>query len=575
MASNRSRRVFISYRRADAIGHARALEQAFNCRVGRDHVFFDVADIATGAQFPRRIEEELAASTDVIVVIGRQWAGVDERTGRRRLDDPDDWVRRELALALAPGSGKRVWVALFDGAKPPEKGDLPQDIQALADINAETIHLDQYLEDITNFRDRVAPPEPPSRRAALALLAGLAVVPTLVLLGQLHVFDRLDTRLESLMAGLAVPSHGLPAGDRIVLIAIDAASRQRLGLDPDRPERWRPHHARLVRTLAAGGARLIVFDLRFDAASEADGPLREALRTAAVPVVAAASAFTAKGEPITDAGFRDAIAAWGHACLGLRLLALPEVNLVLGRPSGAVRSLALAAALTLAEPESPWRIGDEHQLRILASPRGAHTDYPAGPPFESAQMENCPAQQLHDTPYVLRFDVAPAGHWRKPEARMAYAAALEAEPDTLAQFVRDKIVIVGVDDSPAEQFGVRQGGSRTERTGFELQADALRAVLATRSLQDVPRAVGLAWQMLLMIGAGVLGVWLGLAWRTAGRPRALAAWLSLMAGLGGYAFTATVIYRYHHLVLPLVYPALAASLALAATHRVFHREDCA
>jgi len=55
----------------------------------------------------------------------------------------------------------------------------------------------------------------------------------------------------------------LPAPQDIVIVAMDAASAQALGV-PEQPEGWpRRLHARLVSGLAANGARAIGFDLLF------------------------------------------------------------------------------------------------------------------------------------------------------------------------------------------------------------------------------------------------------------------------------------------------------------------------
>ncbi|MGH3792738.1 MAG: hypothetical protein ACRDQ9_18475 [Pseudonocardiaceae bacterium] len=41
----------------------------------------------------------------LLAVVGPRWLTATDPTGRRRIDDPDDWVRRELAEALVPASG--------------------------------------------------------------------------------------------------------------------------------------------------------------------------------------------------------------------------------------------------------------------------------------------------------------------------------------------------------------------------------------------------------------------------------------------------------------------------------------
>ncbi len=94
--------MFISYRRDDSAGFAGRLTDALERRFGADSVFRDVDDIAAGADFGVVIEQALQQVQAVLVVIGPGWleAAAD---GRRRLDQADDFVRREVESALASG----------------------------------------------------------------------------------------------------------------------------------------------------------------------------------------------------------------------------------------------------------------------------------------------------------------------------------------------------------------------------------------------------------------------------------------------------------------------------------------
>jgi hypothetical protein len=58
-----------------------------------------------------------------------------DSTGRRRLDNPDDFVRLELEAALARPD-VRVIPILVDGAKAPASAELPESLRALARRNA-------------------------------------------------------------------------------------------------------------------------------------------------------------------------------------------------------------------------------------------------------------------------------------------------------------------------------------------------------------------------------------------------------------------------------------------------------
>jgi tetratricopeptide (TPR) repeat protein len=59
-------------------------------------------------------------------VIGTRWLTAAKRDGRRRIDDPGDWIRRELVAAFK--AGVPVIPVLIDDAEMPTKADLPDDL---------------------------------------------------------------------------------------------------------------------------------------------------------------------------------------------------------------------------------------------------------------------------------------------------------------------------------------------------------------------------------------------------------------------------------------------------------------
>ena len=100
---------FISYRRTGSESVAHTLRELLSRKFGGDRVFMDTEAIEPGDQFPDRIAEAIAASNAMLVVIGPHWLDAVATDGGRRLDDPDDWVVREIAAGLAradlPGAG--------------------------------------------------------------------------------------------------------------------------------------------------------------------------------------------------------------------------------------------------------------------------------------------------------------------------------------------------------------------------------------------------------------------------------------------------------------------------------------
>jgi len=126
--------IFISYRREDAAGHAGRLFDRLAQHFGRDKVFMDVAGIEPGVDFAEAIDQAVGSCDVLIVVIGKEWARTADAAGKRRLDDPNDFVRLEVTTALR--RNVRVIPLLVDGAPLPLTENLPEDLQKLARRNA-------------------------------------------------------------------------------------------------------------------------------------------------------------------------------------------------------------------------------------------------------------------------------------------------------------------------------------------------------------------------------------------------------------------------------------------------------
>lgn len=123
-------RYFVSYRRDDAPGHAGRLYDGLALKYGEDRVFMDVNRVLPGEDFVERLDAALGQSDALIAVIGPGWIDARDRLGRRRLDDGADYVRRELAAALA--LDVPVIPVLVNGAAIPREAELPETIAALA-----------------------------------------------------------------------------------------------------------------------------------------------------------------------------------------------------------------------------------------------------------------------------------------------------------------------------------------------------------------------------------------------------------------------------------------------------------
>ena len=121
--------IFISYRREESAAQAGRLYDRLSDRFGEDRVFMDVDSIAIGTDFTRAVIRAVSGCNILLALIGRDWPAITDSTGRRRIDDPDDFVRVEIETALQRDI--RVVPVLVDGAVLPQAGDLPPSLRSL------------------------------------------------------------------------------------------------------------------------------------------------------------------------------------------------------------------------------------------------------------------------------------------------------------------------------------------------------------------------------------------------------------------------------------------------------------
>jgi TIR domain len=197
--ARRPLRVFLSYRRDDASGHAGRLYDLLAARYGPERVFMDIDAIPLGTEFGEAISRAVASCDVLIALIGRDWLRATDSHGRRRLDDPDDFVRREIESALEQDIV--VVPACVQGAEIPRAEELPASLAPLAGRQGFQLSDAGWRDDVKRLIRRLEagtgappdddgaahPPRRPTRRAVGAAVLGIcalfAVVAGVVLLG--------------------------------------------------------------------------------------------------------------------------------------------------------------------------------------------------------------------------------------------------------------------------------------------------------------------------------------------------------------------------------------------------------
>jgi hypothetical protein len=137
--------IFISYRRSDQAAMAGRLYDKLVGKFGYGKVFMDVDSIDLGLDFVEVLEQTLARCKALIVVIGRDWLSAQDEDTNRRLDNPDDFVRLEIEMALMRDI--RVIPILVDGTRMPRAIELPDSIKALSRRNGRDIWNARFNSD--------------------------------------------------------------------------------------------------------------------------------------------------------------------------------------------------------------------------------------------------------------------------------------------------------------------------------------------------------------------------------------------------------------------------------------------
>jgi hypothetical protein len=144
------RGIFINYRQDDSAA-VEAVDLGLEGRFGADRVFRDIESMRPGEAYPQQLRAELEQADVLVALIGPRWLALTDENGRPRIMREGDWVRREIARALA----RRIAVVPVlvhprDGrpVRPPERQDLPPEIQAFADTTVVHIHWDRMRADV-------------------------------------------------------------------------------------------------------------------------------------------------------------------------------------------------------------------------------------------------------------------------------------------------------------------------------------------------------------------------------------------------------------------------------------------
>ena len=139
-------RVFLSYRRADTqhvAGRAGdKLGELFE-------LFMDIDTIPPGVDFTDYVRRAVSSCDVLLAFIGDRWLDLVDESGRRRIDDPNDWVVEEIRVALA--RGVRVIPVLVEGAPMPTPAQLPESLRPLVNRQALPLRHSSFSADLARL----------------------------------------------------------------------------------------------------------------------------------------------------------------------------------------------------------------------------------------------------------------------------------------------------------------------------------------------------------------------------------------------------------------------------------------
>nr|WP_234347941.1 toll/interleukin-1 receptor domain-containing protein [Streptomyces specialis] len=144
----------MNYRTGDEEGVATLIERELSRRFGDERVFRASKSIAPGHRFPRELLNAVRRSDVLLVVIGPRWTEARNQEGRRALDDPEDWTRREILEAFE--SGALVVPVLVGKATRLDRDALPPPLLELADYQYRRLDTRNAEADLTRLANDLA-----------------------------------------------------------------------------------------------------------------------------------------------------------------------------------------------------------------------------------------------------------------------------------------------------------------------------------------------------------------------------------------------------------------------------------
>jgi len=137
--------IFINYRREDSAYVCDRIYEKLREHFGKESIFFDIKSIPLGIDFDIALKEAAGECALLLAVIGERWLTVKDKHGHRRIDDPNDYVVKEINYFL--GDNRVVIPILIEGVKMTDLETLPGVLTRLIVKNALDLGPGKYFDN--------------------------------------------------------------------------------------------------------------------------------------------------------------------------------------------------------------------------------------------------------------------------------------------------------------------------------------------------------------------------------------------------------------------------------------------
>ena len=157
-------RIFINYRREDSDAFAGRLHELLSGEFGEDEVFLAEFSIWPGEPWHWTIQQAVVHAEAMLTLVGRRWLDTTDGS-HRRIDQPNDIVRREIVAAMDRGT--TILPILLPEAAIPLAADfrLDDDLALLPEFQFHRFggarHWKQDAQDLMTVLRRYLPPAAP------------------------------------------------------------------------------------------------------------------------------------------------------------------------------------------------------------------------------------------------------------------------------------------------------------------------------------------------------------------------------------------------------------------------------